>query len=72
MVKTLVAINKSKSPNGLIVSFNKLPPSLNNAITVKISKYMTPFILILKICNMNVHNCLVDSDASSNVMPHVV
>jgi hypothetical protein len=31
-----------------------------------------PFILTFKIFNRNVHNCLVDLGASSNVMPYLV
>jgi predicted aspartyl protease len=31
-----------------------------------------PFILTFEIFNRNVHNCLVDSGASSNVMPYSV
>ena len=31
-----------------------------------------PFLLTFKIFNRNVHNCLVDSRASSNVMPYLV
>ena len=32
----------------------------------------TPFLLTFKIFNHNVHNCLVDSRASSNVIPYLV
>ena len=34
------------------------------------SKYRTPtFLITLEIFNFNIHNCLVDSGASVNVMP---
>ena len=32
----------------------------------------SPFLLTFEIFNRNVHNCLVDSGASSNVMPYSV
>jgi hypothetical protein len=35
---------------------------------VSIRKYVPPFLLTFEIFNRNVHNCMVDSDASSNVM----
>ena len=31
-----------------------------------------PFLLTFEIFNQNIHNCLVDSKASSNVMPYSV
>jgi hypothetical protein len=37
------------------------------------SKSQTPpFLLTFEIFNFNVHNCLVDSCASSNVMPYYI
>ena len=33
---------------------------------------MTPFLLAYEISNKKVHNCLVDSRASSNVMPYAI
>jgi hypothetical protein len=34
--------------------------------------FMPPFLLMFEVFNRNLHNCLVDSKASSNVMPLVV
>ena len=31
-----------------------------------------PFLLTYEIFNKNVHNCLIDSGASSNIMPRIV
>ena len=31
-----------------------------------------PFLITFEIFNMNIHNCLVDSGASSIVMPYVI
>ena len=73
MVKNLVALNKSKSPDSFIEAFNKLPPSLNNAIIGKRSKSMThPFLITFEIFNPNVQNCLVDSGVSFNIMSYIV
>jgi hypothetical protein len=44
----------SKKPQATILSTRKSVP---------------PFLLTFKIFNRNVHNCMVDSGASSNVMP---
>jgi len=35
-------------------------------------KKTPPFLLTFEIYNMNVHNCMIDSGASSNVMPLAV
>jgi hypothetical protein len=34
--------------------------------------HVPPFLLTYEIFNFNVHNCLVDSGASSNIMPYSV
>jgi hypothetical protein len=39
------------------------------ATTLNTRKNVPPFLLTFKIFNRNVHNCMVDSGASSNVMP---
>jgi hypothetical protein len=39
------------------------------ATTLSTRKNVPPFLLTFKIFNRNVHNCMVDSRASSNVMP---
>ena len=38
----------------------------------KSRSHTPPFLLTFEILNQNVHNCLVDSRASSNVMPYSV
>ena len=46
-------------------------PRADGALIGKKSRSQTPpFIFTFKIFNNNVHNCLVDSKASSNVMPY--
>jgi hypothetical protein len=42
------------------------------AITLSTHKNVPPFLLTFEIFNRNVHNCMVDSGASSNVMPRSV
>jgi hypothetical protein len=37
--------------------------------TVSSQKNVPPFLLAFEIFNRNIHNCIVDSGASSNVMP---
>jgi hypothetical protein len=47
--------------------------TINTALNEKRSKSLTPpFLLTFEIFNQNVHNFLVDSGASSNVMPYYV
>lgn len=36
------------------------------------SSHSPPFLLTFEIFNKNVHNCLVDLGASSNIMPYLV
>jgi hypothetical protein len=48
-------------------------PRLDGALVGGKSRSQTPpFVLTFEIFNRNVHNCLVDSGASSNVMPYLV
>ena len=48
-------------------------PRVNGALIGRKSRSQTPlFLLTFDIFNKNVHNCLVDSGASSNVMPYSV
>jgi hypothetical protein len=35
----------------------------------KVKPFIPPFLLTFEVFNMNLHNCLVDSRASSNIMP---
>ena len=41
-------------------------------IGIKSRSQTLPFFLTFEIFNQNVHNCLVDSRASSNMMPYSV
>ena len=43
--------------------------SVFNALMLDANTLFPPFLLMLEIFNYNVHNCLVDSGASVNVMP---
>lgn len=40
-----------------------------NVVNLNSNTLFTPFLLIFKIFNYIVHNCLVNSNASTNVMP---
>jgi uncharacterized Zn-finger protein len=55
---------------------NIIPTDLRNKPTVnaysedkKGKPFVPPFLLMFEVFNINLHNCLVDSGASSNVMP---
>jgi hypothetical protein len=55
---------------------NLSPTDLGNKTTVnayskdkKGGPFVPPFLLTFEVFNINLHNCLVDSGASSNVMP---
>ena len=51
----------------------KPDPKADGALIGRKSRYQTlPFLLTFDIFNRNVHNCLVDYGASSNVMPYSV
>ena len=72
LVKHITALTNGKETS-MIATFNKIHISLNNAILGKKSKSMTsPFLLTFEIFNMNVHNFLVDSTASSNIIPYAI
>lgn len=60
--------NDAYSQKGSGMSSGSLQ-SLLNVLTLDVSTLCPPFTLMLKIFNYNVHNCLVDSGASVNVMP---
>lgn len=52
---------------------NRKPQDVSAAMIGRKLKSMTPpFLITFEIFNMNVHNCLVDSSASSTVMPYAV
>ena len=61
--------NKEKATKG-----ERRPnPRAEEALIGRKSRYQTPpFLLTFEIFNRNVHNCLVDSRASLNVMPYLV
>jgi hypothetical protein len=51
----------------------RLNPRADGALIGRKSRSQTPpFLLTFEIFNINVHNCLVDSGASSNVMSYSV
>jgi hypothetical protein len=60
------------NPNtGKITSGETRKSNINSTSTDKKSRlYVPPFLLTFEIFNRNLHNCLVDSGASSNVMPY--
>jgi hypothetical protein len=58
MIESYVIFRGVKRPDLNIVSADKKPHSL-----------VPPFLLTFEIYRRNLHNCLVDSSASSNVMP---
>ena len=71
--------NLTQQRNKLLEAFDPQPSStledesdteINEASIGGKSKSQTlPFLLTFEIFNHNIHNCLVDSGASSNVMP---
>jgi len=53
-------------------SSNKVDPSDLVLIGDRSISHIPPFLITYEIFNRNVHNYLVDSEASSNIMPRVV
>ena len=52
---------------------NRTPQDVSAAtIGWKLKSMTPPFLITFEIFNMNVHNCSVDCDASSTVMPYAV
>ena len=48
-------------------------PTVNDCLEDKKGKpFVPPFLLMFEVFNRNLHNCLVDSGASSNVMPQSI
>jgi hypothetical protein len=76
VVKTSTVANTSNSDNNEKTTeeeVRKPNPRVDGALIGKRSRSQTPpFLLTFGIFNRNVHNCLVDSGASSNVMPYSV
>ena len=76
VVKTSTIANTSSSDNKEKTTEEEVRrrnPRADGASIGKRSRSQTPpFLLTFEIFNRNVHNCLVDSRASSNVMPYSV
>ena len=67
--KTSSVENKEKTT----MDKRKSNPKVDGALIGRKSRSQTPpFLLTFDIFNRNVHNCLVDSGASSNVIPYSV
>lgn len=57
----------------MVKSSEYQPSIVNTTFIAKIYHSMTPrFLLTLQMFNKKVHNCLVDSEASSNVIPYAI
>ena len=76
VVKTSTVENTSSLGNKektIEEEVKRLNPRADGALIGKKYRSQTPpFLLTFEIFNRNVHNCLVDSGASSNVMPYSV
>ena len=74
VVKTSTVANTSNSDNNEKTTeeeVRKSNPGADGALIGKRSRSQTPpFLLTFEIFNRNVHNCLFDLGASSNVMPY--
>ena len=68
IVVTQATYDMGKPPS----SSNKVNPSYLVLIGDKYISHTPPFLLTYEIFNRNVHNCLVDSGAPSNIMPRTV
>ena len=67
--KTFKALSATNTSN----MEEKPNPRVDGMLIRRKSRSQTPpFLLTFKIFNHNVHNCLVDFGASSNVMPYLV
>ena len=74
-VKTSIVANTSSMENKekTTKEEKRLNPREDGALICRKSRSQTrPFLLTFKRFNRNVHNCLVDSGASSNVIPYSV
>jgi hypothetical protein len=70
-VEDIEPLTTGKIENKIVV--NNAQKTMINVAKEERSKSMTPpFLLTFEIFNQNVHNCLVDSRASSNVMPYSI
>jgi hypothetical protein len=61
--------NNENSVNNLDKVVEENASKKPQATTLSTRKNVPPFLLTFEIFNRNVHNCMVDSGASSNVMP---
>ena len=55
-----------RPPNNVI---NKVDPNDIALIGGRLRSHTPPFLLTYEVFNKNLHNCLVDSGASSNILP---
>ena len=60
--------NMGRPPTNAI---NKIDPNDIALIGGRSRSHTPPFLLTYEIFNKNVHNCLVDSGASSNIYPNL-
>lgn len=51
---------------------NKIDPTDITLIGGRSKSHTPPFLLTFEVFNKNLHNCLVDSSASSNILPNTV
>ena len=76
MSKPVSTTSAAQIPLAMEVTLSKMnrkPQDVSATMIGRKSKSMTPpFLITFEILNMNVHNCLVESGASSTVMPYFV
>jgi hypothetical protein len=63
---------KNKTGPSMDNNLPKRQSTVNASLTGQRSRSTTPFLITFEIFNRNVHNCMVDSGASSNVIPFKV
>jgi hypothetical protein len=73
---TLELLDKRDLAVKIVTNVDKIIPGTGTknqqSSVVNTRKSVPPFLLTFEIFNRNVHNCMVDSGASSNVMPWFV
>ena len=73
LVNTSITAQIPSAMEATLSKMNRNPQDVSATMIGRKSKSMTPpFLITFEILNMNVQNCLVDSSASSTVMPYVV
>jgi hypothetical protein len=79
LLRALGVSKKTISSSTIVASKEKVSTVQNLSSEVDIGliligsrSHTPPFLLTFEIFNKNVHNCLVDSGASSNIMPNSV